>query len=88
MGASGGAEDARLEPESHHTLKHIFKGAATTVITQLETEPLHLDYQRLLPAGTKPNLARLTIARKLAAIVLSMWKNNERYDKTKHRKQD
>ena len=29
----------------------------------------------------------LLVARKLAAIVLSMWKNNEEYDPTKHRKQ-
>ena len=71
----------------NHTLKSIFKGAATTVISQLETEPLHLDYQRLITAGTKPNLAKLTIARKLAAIALSMWKSKEKYDPTKHRKQ-
>ena len=69
------------------TLKDIFKGAATTVITQLETEPLHQDDKRLIAAGTKPNLAKLTIARKLAAIALSMWKSKEKYDPTKHRKQ-
>jgi hypothetical protein len=57
------------------------------VITQIETEPLHQDYQRLIAAGTKPNLAKLTIVRKLAAIALSMWKSNEKYDPTKHRKQ-
>ena len=71
----------------NHTLKNIFKGAATTVIAQLETEPLHQDYERLIAANTKPNLAKLTIARKLAAIALSMWKSKEKYDPTKHRKQ-
>jgi transposase len=76
-----------LNLNHNHTLKNIFKGAATTVISQLETEPLHQDYQRLITAGTKPNLAKLTIARKLAAIALSMWKTKERYDPTKHRKQ-
>ena len=76
-----------LNPNHNHTLKHIFKGAATTVITQLESEPLHQDYQRLITAGTKPNLAKLTIARKLAAIALSMWKSKEKYDPTTHRKQ-
>jgi transposase len=76
-----------LNLNHNHTLKCIFKGAATTVITQLETEPLHQDYQRLIAAGTKPNLAKLTIARKLAAIALSMWKSKETYDPTKHRKQ-
>jgi transposase len=77
-----------LNLNHNHTLKHIFKGAATTVITQLETEPLRQDYHRLLAAGTKPNLAKLTIARKLAAIALSMWKSKEKYDPTKHRKQE
>jgi transposase len=76
-----------LNLNHNHTLKCIFKGAATTVITQLSTEPLHQDYQRLIAAGTKPNLAKLTIARKLAAIALSMWKSKEKYDPTKHRKQ-
>ena len=33
------------------------------------------------------DLAKLTIARKLAAIALSMWKSKEKYDSTKHRKQ-
>jgi nitrate reductase beta subunit len=75
-----------LNQNHNHTLKNIFKGAATTVISQLETEPLHLDYQRLITAGTKPNLAKLTIARKLAAIALSMWKSKKEYDPTTHRK--
>jgi len=76
-----------LNLNHNHTLKNIFKGAAMTVVTQLEAEPLHQDYQRLITAGTKPNLAKLTIARKLAAIALSMWKSKEKYDSTKHRKQ-
>jgi transposase len=76
-----------LNLNHNHTLKNIFKGAATTVIAQLPTEPLHHDYQRLITAGTKPNLAKVTLARKLAAIALSMWKSKEKYDPTKHRKQ-
>lgn len=76
-----------LNLNHNHVLKSIFKGAATTVITQLETEPLHHDYQRMLAAGTKPNLAKLTLARKIAAIALSMWKNNKEYDPTLDRKQ-
>jgi transposase len=70
----------------NHTLKNIFKGAATTVL-RLKDTPLHQDYQRLIAGGTKPNLAKLTIARKIAAIALSMWKSKEKYDPTKHRKQ-
>jgi transposase len=75
-----------LNLNHNHTLKWIFKGAATTVITTLETDPMHQDYKRLTAAGTKPNLAKLTIARKIAAITLSMWKSKEKYDPTKHRK--
>jgi transposase len=61
-------------------LKAIFKGAATTILTQLIDHPLHADYQRRLQAGIKPNLAKLTLARRIAAIVLSMWKHEEVYD--------
>ncbi len=66
--------------------KEIFKGAATTIIMQMPTQPLHADYQRLIEAGTKPNLAKLTIARKIAALVLAMWKNEEAYNPNKYRK--
>jgi transposase len=69
------------------TLKRIFKGAATTVSTCHETDPLHRQYQRTTEAGTKPNLAKLTLARKIAAITLSMWKTKEKYDSTRHCKE-
>ena len=75
-----------LNPRHNSTLKVIFKGAATTVITKLEREPLRQDYERLLAQGTKPNLAKLTLARKIAAIVLSMWKHQEEYDPERYRK--
>ena len=65
--------------------KGIFKGASVTVITRLGNDRLRTDYDRLLNNGTRPNLARLTVARKIAAIVLSMWKNQEVYDPSRHR---
>lgn len=65
-------------------LKSIFKGAATTVITQLPEDPLHAHYQRMLESGIRPNLAKLTVARRIAAIVLSMWKREEVYDPKRH----
>ncbi len=37
-------------------------------------------YHRRLQAGIKPNLAKLTLARRIAAIVLSMWKHEEVFD--------
>lgn len=67
-------------------LKSVFKGAATTVICQLPEHPLHADYQRMLQAGIKPNLAKLTLARRIAAMVLSMWKHQEAYDPERQRK--
>ena len=62
-------------------LKQIFKGAATTIIGRARLDdPLFQHYQRLLDGGTKPNLAKLTIARQVASITLSMWRSNEDYD--------
>jgi len=66
-------------------LKAVFKGAATTVIQQLHEDPLYESYQRMLKAGTKPNLAKLTLARRIAAAVLSMWKHEEVYDPSRVR---
>lgn len=68
-------------------LKDVFKGAATTVIGKMPDHPLCEAYQRLLTGGTRPNLAKLTIARRIAAAVLAMWKQQEAYDPAKHRRQ-
>jgi len=64
-------------------LKAVFKGAATTVIQGMPEHPLTWDYHRMLQAGVKPNLAKLTVARRVAAAVLSMWKHKEVYDPKK-----
>ena len=67
----------------NHTLKAVFKGAAKVVSGTVKPEhPLRRYYQSLLDKGLKPNLAQLTLARKLAAIVLAMWKNNQEFDVT------
>ena len=49
-------------------------------VIRFRMEPLWNDYVRLTETGTRPNLARLTVARKVAAAVLAMWKKKERYD--------
>lgn len=69
-----------LNRNFNHTLKRIFKGAAMTVIGRAGDEPLYRHYLRLLDGGTKPNLARLTIARQIGSIMLSVWRNEEVYD--------
>lgn len=61
-------------------LKAIFKGAATTVIAHCGPNPLRESYDRQLENGTKPNLAKLTVARQVAAIALAMWKSEKEYD--------
>jgi hypothetical protein len=85
-GKDGGWERSQVQQtrgltrKRHPLLKSVFKGAATTVIAQLPEHPLHKDYERMLEAGIKPNLAKLTLARRIAATVLSMWKHQEAYD--------
>ena len=37
-------------------------------------------YGALLAKGMKPEMARLTLARKIAAIALTLWKKEERFD--------
>lgn len=70
----------------NHTLKEVFKGAATTVLMQHPDSPLHSYYEQLVNAGTKPNLAKVSLARKIAAITLAMWKHKEEYTPAKYTK--
>jgi len=72
-----------LNRSFNHTLKGVFKGAATTVIGRAEDEPLFRHYMSLLDGGTKPNLAKLTIARQIASIMLALWRTGEEYDPTR-----
>lgn len=71
-----------LNHNRHPLLKNVFKGAALQ-ITLMPEHPLGQAYQRLL-TKSKPNLARLTVARRLAAAVLAMWKNDEDYEPSRH----
>lgn len=64
-------------------LKEVFKAAALS-ITQLRTEhPARVDYEAMLMRNMRPNLARLTLARRLAATALALWKKQEVYDYSK-----
>jgi transposase len=72
-----------LNRNHNSALKGIFKGAATTIITRPTSDPLYEHYVRLTSAGTKPNLAKLTIARRVAAIALRLWKDEKEYDPAK-----
>ena len=52
----------------------------TTVITQRNKDLIYQRYERLLDGGTKPTLAKLSLARMIAATVLRMWKDEKEYD--------
>jgi len=73
-----------LNRNRHPWLKDVFKAAATTVAA-MPNHPLHADYQRLLQQGTKPNRAKLTIARRLASAALAVWRKQEAYEPNKHK---
>lgn len=65
-------------------LKALFKGAAMTVIQAMPQDPLGRNYHRHVEEGMDPALARLTLARQIAAVVLAMWKHKEVYDPTRY----
>ena len=44
-------------------------------------------YQAALAKGIKPTMARLTLARKIAAITLTLWKKGEDFDANKLKSQ-
>ena len=67
-----------LNENHNHHLKDIFKGAAMRASTA--AGPLHDFYEALLAKGRKPAMARLTLARKIAAITLIVWKKEVRFD--------
>jgi len=63
----------------NHALKEAFKGAATTAA--MGAWRSHFD--ALVANGTRPSLVLLTLARKIASIVLAVWKKGELYDSKK-----
>ena len=70
-----------LKVDHNHDLKNIFKGAAMSA--SIFPGPLQQFYQLRLAAGIKAEMAQLTLARKIAAIVLTIWKKGERFDPTR-----
>ena len=67
-----------LNRNHNHAMKEIFKSTATRA--SCGTGPFHDFYAALLDKGMKPEMARLTLARKIAAITLTLWKRGERFD--------
>jgi transposase len=73
-----------LNKNHNHDLKHIFKGAATRAAAA--AGPFKDFYEACVARGMKPAMARLTLARKIAAITLIVWKKGVRFD-AEHLKQ-
>lgn len=62
----------------NHEMKNLFKSTATTASVR---EGVWREfYLGLLDKGMRPEMARLTLARKIAAITLKIWKKGERFD--------
>ena len=67
-----------LNANHNHDLKNIFKGAATRAAAV--GGPFQEFHAGLVARGMKPTLARLTLARKIAAITLVVWKKGVSFD--------
>jgi transposase len=74
-----------LNKDHNHDLKSLFKGAATRA--SVIPGPFREFYQRSLVKGIKPTMVRLTLARKIAAITLTLWKKGENFDVEKLKSQ-
>jgi transposase len=72
-----------LNRNCNHDLKNLFKGAA--VVASSKPGPFAEFYAALVGKGMRPEMARLTLARKIATIVLIVWKKGVCFD-TSHLK--
>src|SRR5882762_7430566 len=67
-----------LNQNCNHDLKNLFKGAA--IVASSKPGPFQEFYTTLLTQGTRPEMARLTLARKIATIALIVWKRGASFD--------
>jgi transposase len=73
-----------LNREFNHRLKKVFKSAA---VEALKEESIKEIYRRLTGKGIRSEMPLLTVARKLAAVSLAIWKSGEEFDERKLTKQ-
>jgi transposase len=67
-----------LNENCNHDLKNLFKGAA--ILASTKPGPFQEFYAALLAKGMRAEMARLTLARKIATIVLVVWKRGVCFD--------
>ena len=70
-----------LNRNHNRVLKNVFKGAANAAV--LKTGPLRDFFEQCVARGVRPELAKVTVARKIAAITLRIWKKGELWDPKK-----
>lgn len=59
-------------------LKAVFKGAANAAVSK--AGPLRDYYEASVARGVRDELAKVTLARKIAAVALHLWKNGEKFE--------
>jgi len=67
-----------LNDNHNRDLKNLFKSAAISASTR--PGPLHDFYVARVEHGMRPTMARLTLARKIAAVTLIIWKKGVSFD--------
>jgi len=67
-----------LSDNYNRDLKNLFKSTAISASTR--PGPLRDFYLALLAKGMRPSMARLTLARKIAAVSLTIWKKGANFD--------
>jgi transposase len=67
-----------LNRNHNHELKRLFKSMATEASAR--PGPWHDWFLAKVNQGMRPEMARLTLARKLAALTLAIWKKGRKYD--------
>src|SRR6266542_1251942 len=69
-----------LNRNYNRRLKRLFKSAALAGSSKGPFKPY---YDRLLARGLNPELAQVTLARKIAAVTLTLWKKGASFDREK-----
>jgi transposase len=70
-----------LNRNHNRIIKNVFRSAANAATGR--AGPLQDFYQAMIARGMRPERARVSLARKIAALTLRLWKKGERFDPTK-----
>jgi transposase len=70
-----------LNRQCNRFLKSVYKGAAKDAIAKYPSWKAY--YEKQIERGLSPEIARVAVARRLAAISLTVWKKGERYTQAK-----